>query len=191
MAWAQLNRPTGEPLRQSRLYLAVSRTSDPTGAYKTYIFNTTGAADVDQAGPRVPDFPHFAVDRYGLYINWQEFKIDENGNLDGFIGTAIVAVSKNALINGTGGTAPHRAQRFAIPFQTGFEFRVWPAYIPPGQTPVLANGGTEYFLSSNLGFDSFNQIAVWALTNTSSLATANPDLHLKMTVVDTLVYHFP
>jgi hypothetical protein len=191
MAWAQLNKTTGEPLRQSRLYLAVSRTSDPTGAYRTYTFNTTGAADVDQGGPRVPDFPHFAVDRYGLYINWQEFAIDKNGNLDGFIGTAIVAVSKSALINGGGGKPPGAVQRFALPFQTGFEFRIWPAYIPPGQTPVLANGGTEYFLSSNLGFDSFNQIAVWALTNTSSLATANPNLHLKMTVVDTRAYHFP
>jgi hypothetical protein len=188
VAWAQLNKPTGEPLRQSRLYLAVSQTSDPTGAYRTYTFNTTGAADVDQAGPRVPDFPHFAVDRYGLYINWQEFAIDKNGNLDGFIGTAIVAMSKSDLLNG--GPRPP-VQRFAIPFQTGFEFRIWPAYIPPGQTPVLANGGTEYFLSSNLGFDSFNQIAVWALTNTSSLNSANPNLHLKMTTVTTRVYHFP
>ena len=188
IAWAQLNKPTGEPLRQSRLYLAVSQTSDPTGAYKTYTFNTTGAADVDQGGPRVPDFPHFAVDRYGLYINWQEFAIDRNGNLDGFIGTAIVAMSKSDLLNG--GPRPP-VQRFAIPFQTGFEFRIWPAYIPPGQTPVLANGGTEYFLSSNLGFDSFNQIAVWALTNTRSLNSANPNLHLKMTTVNTRVYHFP
>jgi hypothetical protein len=191
MAWAQLNKPTGEPLRQSRLYLAVSQTSDPTGDYKTYTFNTTGAAELDQAGPRVPDFPHFAVDHFGLYINWQEFAIDQNGNLDGFIGTAIVAVSKSALINGGGGKPPGTVQRFGLPFQTGFEFRIWPAYIPPGQTPVLANGGTEYFLSSNVGFDSFNQIAVWALTNTSSLATDNPHLHLKMTVVDTLGYHFP
>lgn len=191
MAWAQLNKTTGEPLRQSRLYLAVSRTSDPTGSYKTYVFNTTGAADVDQAGPRVPDFPHFAVDRYGLYINWQEFAIDKNGNLDGFIGTAITAVSKSALIFGGGGKPAGPVQRFALPFQTGFEFRIWPAYLPPGQTPVLANGGTQYFLSSNLGFDSFNQIAVWALTNTSSLLTANPNLHLKMTTVNTRVYHFP
>jgi hypothetical protein len=191
MAWSQLNKRTGEPLRQSRLYLAVSRTSDPTGDYKTYTFDTTGAADVDQGGPRVPDFPHFAVDRYGLYINWQEFAIDENGNLDGFIGTAIVAVSKDALINRAGGAPPRRVQRFGLPFQTGFEFRIWPAYIPPGQKPVLANGGTEYFLSSNIGFDSFNQIAVWALTNTSSLATANPNLQLKMTVVNTFTYRFP
>jgi hypothetical protein len=189
MAWSQLNKTTGEPLRQSRLYLAVSKSSDPTGQYRTYTFNTTGAADLDKGGPRVPDFPHFAVDRYGLYINWQEFAIDENGNLDGFIGTAIIAMSKSALING-GNTRPP-VQRFALPFQTGFEFRIWPAYIPPGQTPVLANNGTEYFLSSNLGFDSFNQIAVWALTNTSSLNSANPNLHLKMTTVNTRVYHFP
>jgi hypothetical protein len=188
MAWAQLNTPSGAPLRQSRLYLAVSRSSDPTGAYKTYTFNTTGAADVDQGGPRVPDFPHFAVDRYGLYINWQEFAIDRNGNLDGFIGTAIVAISKSDLING--GARPP-VQRFALSFQTGFEFRIWPAYIPPGQTPVLANNGTEYFLSSNVGFDSFNQIAVWALTNTRSLNSANPNLHLKMTTVNTRVYNFP
>lgn len=191
MAWAQLNKPTGEPLRQSRLYLAVSKTSDPTGDYKTYTFNTTGAADLDQGGPRVPDFPHFAVDRFGLYINWQEFAIDKNGNLDGFIGTAIVAVSKSALINANGGRPPGVVERFALPFQTGFEFRIWPAYLPPGQAPVLAHGGTQYFLSSNLGFDSFNQIAVWALTNTSSLLTANPDLRLKMAVVNTRAYHFP
>src|SRR5436305_7228376 len=124
VAWAQLNTKAGVPLRQSRLYLAVSQTSDPTGAYATYTFNTTGAGDVDQQGPRIPDFPHFAVDRYGLFINWQEFKILPNGSFDGFIGTAIIAISKDALINGNGGSPPRRVQRFALPFQTGFEFRV-------------------------------------------------------------------
>jgi len=86
---------------------------------------------------------------------------------------------------------PRRVQRFGIPFQTGFEFRVWPAYIPPGQSPVLSNGGTQYFLSSNIGFNNGHQIAVWALTNTSSLTTASPNLRLKMTTVDTRAYHFP
>jgi hypothetical protein len=146
-AWAQLNTTAGEPLRQSRLYLAVSQTSDPRGAYATYTFNTTGANDVDQQGPRIPDFPHFAVDRYGLYINTQEFKITKTGGLDGYIGTAILAVSKAALINGGGGSAPRRVQRFAIPFSTGFEFRLWPAYLPPGQTPVLSNGGRNISLA--------------------------------------------
>ena len=185
------NPTTGAFLRQSRLFLAVSQSSDPRGAYATYTFNTTGAGDVDQQGPRVGDFPLLGIDRYGVYINTQEFKILRGGVIDGFIGGAILAVSKAALINGDGGPAPRRVQRFALPFQTGFEFRIWPAYIPPGQTPVLTNGGTEYFLSSNTLGNNGHEIAVWALTNTSSLNTPTPNVRLKMTVVDTRAYHFP
>src|SRR4030095_6345871 len=36
MAWAQLNKTTGEPLRQSRLYLAASQTSVTTGTEQTH-----------------------------------------------------------------------------------------------------------------------------------------------------------
>jgi hypothetical protein len=190
-AFAVLNTTAGAPLKQSRFYLAVSQSSDPRGSYATYTFDTTGAGDVDQQGPRLPDFPHIAVDRYGLFISWNEFKILNGGVYDGYIGAAVVAVSKAALINGGGGTPPRRVQRFALPFQTGFEFRVWPAYIPPGQSPVLTNGGTEYFLSSQVAGNNGHQIAVWALTNSSSLNTATPNLHLKMTVVNTRDYHFP
>jgi hypothetical protein len=191
VAWAALNTPAGVPQRQSRLYLAVSQSSDPRGDYATYTFNTTGAADVDQQGPRIPDFPHFAVDRYGLFINWQEFKITPSGGFDGFIGTAILAISKDSLLKGKGGFAPSRVQRFAIPLDTGFEFRIWPAYLPPGQSPVLSDGGTEYFLSSNINVNHANHIAVWALTNTSSLNTSSPNLSLKMTLVKTQDYSFP
>ena len=70
VAWAQLNTPSGVPIQQSRLYLAVSETSDPTGDYLVYTLNTTRAHDPDQGGPRVPDFPHFAVDHYGLFISF-------------------------------------------------------------------------------------------------------------------------
>ena len=128
MAWAQLNTRTGTPLRQSRLYLAVSQTDDPRGAYATYTFNTTGANAPDANGPRIPDFPHFAVDRYGLFVNWQEFRINPDGSFDGYIGTAILAVSKTALINRGGGGPPLRLELFRIPFSdTGFAFRLWPA----------------------------------------------------------------
>ena len=57
VAWAQLNTAAGVPIQQSRLYLAVSETSDPTGDYFVYTLNTTRAQDPDQGGPRVPDFP--------------------------------------------------------------------------------------------------------------------------------------
>jgi hypothetical protein len=190
VAWAQLNTATGVPLQQSRLYLAVSQTSDPTGAYLIYTLNTTLAKDPDQGGPRVPDFPHFAVDHNGLYISFNEFNITPEGNLDGFIDAAIVAVSKNDLIDGNGGTFP-RVVRFPLPFSSGFEFTVFPAYTPPGGGPLLANGGTQFFVSSHFVTNNEHTMAVWALTNTSSLDSANPNLDLRAVVVETQPYHFP
>ncbi len=190
VAWAQLNTATDVPLQQSRLYLAVSQTSDPTGAYLIYTLNTTLAKDPDQGGPRVPDFPHFAVDHNGLYISFNEFNITPEGNLDGFIDAAIVAVSKNDLIDGNGGTFP-RVVRFPLPFSSGFEFTVFPAYTPPGGGPLLANGGTQFFVSSHFVTNNEHTMAVWALTNTSSLDSANPNLDLRAVVVETQPYHFP
>jgi hypothetical protein len=190
VAWAQLNTATGVPVQQSRLYLAVSETSDPTGDYFVYILNTTLAHDPDQGGPRVPDFPHFAVDHNGLYISFNEFNITPEGNLDGFIDAAILAVSKNDLINGSGGTFP-RVVRFPLPFSSGFEFTVFPAYTPPGGGPLLANGGTQFFVSSHFVNTTEHTMAVWALTNTSSLDSANPNLDLRAAVVETQPFHFP
>lgn len=190
VAWAQLNTATGVPIQQSRLYLAVSETSDPTGDYFVYTLNTTRAQDPDQGGPRVPDFPHFAVDHNGLYISFNEFNITPEGNLDGFIDAAIIAVSKNDLINGSGGTFP-RVVRFPLPFSSGFEFTVWPAYTPPGGGPLLANGGTQFFVSSHFVNTTEHSVAVWALTNTSSLNSANPNLNLRAVAVETQPFHFP
>ena len=82
-AWAQLNTREGVPLQQSRLYLAVSQTEDPTGDYFIYVLNTTLANNPDKGGPRIPDFPHFAVDHYGLYISINEFGINPDGSFDG------------------------------------------------------------------------------------------------------------
>ena len=78
----------------SRLYLAVSQTSDPTETYSIYTLNTTLARDPDQGGPRIPDFPHFAVDHYGLYISINEFNITPDGNIDGFIDAVILAIPR-------------------------------------------------------------------------------------------------
>lgn len=189
-AWAQLNTATGVPLQQSRLYLAVSETSDPTSAYLIYTLNTTRAKDPDQGGPRIPDFPHFAVDHYGLYISINEFGINPDGSFDGLIDAAILAISKQDLINGSGGTFP-RVVRFPLPFSSGFEFTVFPAYTPPGGGPLLANGGTQFFVSSHFVTTSEHTLGLWALTNTKSLDTPTPDLNLSAIAVETQPYHFP
>src|SRR2546421_631693 len=190
VAWAQLNTATGLPLQQSRLYLAVSQTSDPTGTYSIYTLNTTLAHEPDQGGPRIPDFPHFAVDHYGLYISINEFNITPDGNIEGFIDAAILAISKNDLINGAGGSFP-RVVRFPLPFSSGFEFTVFPAYTPPGGGPLLANGGTQFFVSSHFVMTNEHTLAIWALTNTSSLDSATPNLDLSAIVVEVQPFHFP
>src|SRR3989440_12241061 len=190
VAWAQLNTATGLPLQQSRLYLAVSQTSDPTGTYSIYTLNTTLAHDPDQGGPRIPDFPHFAVDHYGLYISINEFNITPEGNFDGFIDAAILAISKNDLINGTGGSFP-RVVRFPLTSSSGFEFTVFPAYTPPGGGPLLANGGTPFFVRSHFVNNIEHSLAIWALTNTSSLNSATPDLNLDAVAVETQPFRFP
>jgi hypothetical protein len=189
-AWAQLNTREGVPLQQSRLYLAVSQTDDPTGDYFIYVLNTTLAHNPDGAGPRVPDFPHFAVDHCGLYISINEFKINPDGSLGDFIDAAILAISKQALINGGGGPFPP-VVRFPLPFSSGFEFTVFPAYTPPGGGPLLANNGTQFFVSSHFVNTTENSLGIWALTNTCSLDSPTPDLHLSAVVVNTQPFHFP
>ena len=189
-AWAQLNSREGVPLQQSRLYLAVSQTEDPTGDYSIYVLNTTRAHDPDGGGPRIPDFPHFAVDHYGLYISINEFGINPDGSFGGFIDAAILAISKQALISGGGGTVP-RVVRFLLPFSSGFEFTVFPAYTPPGCGPLLANNGTQFFVSSHFVNNTENSLALWALTNTRSLDFPTPNLNLSAVVVNTQAFHSP
>jgi hypothetical protein len=190
IAWAQLNNTAGHPLSQSRLYLAVSQTSDLTGSYSVYILNTTDANDPDGGGARVPDFPHFAVDHYGVFISFNEFAIDPaTGGLTFFIDAAITAISKQALVTGNGG-APPPVIRFALPYIFGYEFTVFPAYPAPDTGPILANGGTQYFVSSRSVNTTEHSLAAWALTNTSSLDAA-PALTLQAVAVNTLAYHFP
>ena len=188
-AWAQLNSREGVPLQQSQLYLAVSQTEDPTGDYFIYVLNTTLANNPDKGGPRIPDFPHFAVDHYGLYISINEFKINPDGTFGDFIDAAILAISKKDLINGGGPVS--RVVRFPLPFSSGFEFTVFPAYTPPGCGPLLANNGTQFFVSSHFVNTTENSLAIWALTNTRSLDSPTPDLHLSAVVVNTQAFHFP
>jgi hypothetical protein len=110
--------------------------------------------------------------------------------LDGFIDAAILAISKQALINGSGGPFPP-VVRFALPFSSGFEFTVWPAYAPPGGGPLLANNGTQFFVSSHFVTTTEHTLAIWALTNTRSLNFPLPDVNISAIVVDTQPYHFP
>ena len=185
---ADVNAATGAFSGRTHVYLAVSQTSDPVAVWNTFIIDTTNDGlngTPSHAGcPCLGDQPLIGADANGLYISTNEFPLFSNG----FNGAMVYALSKAALVAGSiGGTQALFLQTLA----EGTAYSVQPATTPPGDTFASANGGTEYFLSA-LDFNGTtdNRIAVWKLTNTSSLATT-PDLTMTSSLVTTVTYGQP
>jgi hypothetical protein len=181
---AQDEDALGNLLSSSHIYLAVSQTSDPTGAYNIYIMDTS---DVSNPGcPCLDDYPQIGADHYGFYISADEYSI-QNPNNPAFNDAKVLAISKADL---AGGNPTPKAFSFIVPFFTGYEFAIQPASTPPGASTDLASGGVEFFVSSYaVGFDS--NLAVWALSNTASLQGPSPNLLLLETTVPTLAHYAP
>ena len=164
--------------------IAVSQTNDPTGSWNVFMLDVTNNGDsVFGACPCFGDQPLLGADKNGIYVNTNAFTISTPHF---FRGTQIYAISKQALITGAPPTIT--AVRF---HDLAFGFSVQPATVPPGGSFETSNGGTEYFVSS-LDFTGTlaNHLAVWALTNTSSLNTT-PGLHLSFGFTTTEVYGQP
>lgn len=176
---------TGEFTGGSRLYLAVSATSDPTGTFAYFSLNTTNGDQTDTGCPCFDDFPHVGADANGFFVSTNRFSLFGPD----FNGAKIHAISKRALAraaDGSGGP-PQVTSINAGPVNGNPSFTVQPATVPPGGQFQ----GREYFLST-LNFDTVSDksIAVWALANTASLNRANPDLRLTRRVISSLEYTF-
>lgn len=161
--------------------IAVSKTSNPTGAWWIYEVDTTDIG--------LPDYPMIGTDANGLYISVNSFTFPDFE----FKGAYVYAVQKSALINpGTPPNIvlPNIVQIGSLLGDSGVGLQ--PATIPPGGAFCASGGGTEYFMST-LDLDSTldNQILVWALSNTSSLNNPVPNLTLARRVVNTQDYGFP
>jgi hypothetical protein len=171
---------TGALLGHSAIYLAVSQSSDPTLTWNIYSFDTT-----DNGNPGYPCFgdqPLIGADQNGFYVTTNEFSILGPE----FNGAQIYAISKTALESNTSPLVIHIP---GGPLAENISYSVQPATTPPNGTYESANGGTEYFMSA-LDFTGTldNRIAVWALTNISSLNTPSPSLMLSNVVIPSEVY---
>jgi hypothetical protein len=183
----------------NHLDLAVSNNGNPTGSWTVYRLpvqddGTQGTPNHGCTGLHPPffgnisnkptnpnacigDYPHIGADANGIYITTNEYSLFGND----FHGAQIYAFSKSAL-------AAHSATLNVTQFDThGLDngnsgFTIWPAIGANGVNST-ANNGTEFFLSSNaadeahgdgstVGPRTSNQLLVWSLTNTASLATA-------------------
>ncbi len=175
---AQANDAAGNPLPQSHEYIAVSQTGDPTGTYNVYSIDTTHAQRV--GCPCISDYPQIGADQYGFYISSGEYPYGSLRPID----ATILAISKASLASGASSPT---AFQFVLPITSGYEFSFQPATTPPGASYFVASGGLEYFVSSMATGDS--NLALWAMSNTSSLATANPNPALTRVTVPTLAYN--
>jgi hypothetical protein len=200
--------PTGALTLANHLDIAVSNTSNPTGAWTIYRIGVTNDGsnnpDPGNACPCLGDYPHIGADANGFYVTTNAYPW--NGN--GFNGAQIYAFSKAQLAARAASVSMVHLDTFGAvnaPSDAGTTqpgFTVWPAQSPANQFNT-DNGGTEYFLSSNAadeathpvaGFGgnyTSSQLVAWSLTNTSSLNSASPALSLSNKVLGVNRYAIP
>jgi hypothetical protein len=199
---------TGAFTTVNHLDLAVSQTSNPTGSWNIYRIDVTndgtntGGAN---PGPYLGDYPHIGADANGFYITTNAYPWCCNG----FSGAQIYAFSKAQLAAGAANVSMQHIDTSGMvnaPSQAGSTqpgFTLWPAQSPGTGSFDTGAGGTEYFLSSNAADEATNpvtgtggphtsqQLIAWALTNTSSLNGATPNLHLSNTILGVGQYGVP
>jgi hypothetical protein len=185
LQWAALNNSEDNALPESQEWIAVSQTSDPTGTWNVYSIDTTDTANpLCGSSGCLPDYPQIGADKYGFYICSNEYGIFDP--TVSFLDATILAISKAELATGVQKPALYR---FLIPDTGGVDFSIQPATTPPGGSYFLADGGVEYLVSSTS--TGGTGLAVWALSNTSSLGGTNPNLSLNLIATSTLTYAIP
>ena len=178
----------------NHLDIAVSQTADPTGAWNIYSLpvqnnGTQGTPDHGCSGSFcLGDYPHIGADANAIFLTTNEFSLFGPG----FNGAQIYAISKHALASGA-------ASANVVQFNAGDPsvpapaFTVWPAVSPPGQYQT-ANGGTEFFLSSDAVFydsGTSTTLWVWSVTNTSAIDSSPVALALNVYPVAVQQYAVP
>jgi len=190
------------PSVRSHTYIAVSKTSNPTGAWTIFRFDTTddglNGTPANQDCPCFGDQPLIGTDSNGFYVSNNEFSADT------FNGTQLYAISKTKLAakaSGAGGdlSVVHiDAGPYLQPFG-GTSYTLQPANRAYGDSDgddrdnQRLKHGIEYFMSAlQFGappYEEFdNRIAIWGLTNTSSLNTPAPNLSLYVSVIGSETY---
>lgn len=183
--------------------IAVSNTGDPTGPWTVYKVpaqndGTDGTpnhhctTDGSTPGPCFQDYPHIGQDAYGIYISTNEFDLFGPA----YRNAQVFAFSKKELADHPANLHLTLVENLTVAGTPGYT--VWPANSEMGQYEQR-NNGTEYFLSTIAGdgletgnpTGTNNKIALWALTNTSSLNTASPALRMRSTLIGSRTYIYP
>jgi hypothetical protein len=178
---------------KSHFLFAVSADNNPFHGFNVFSLDTTNDGDARfGACPCFGDQPLVGFDANGYYVSTNASALPPGP----FRGAQLYAFSKAALESAPSSTTPivvTAGQHFGNLNQAEtVGFSIQPAFVPPGGSFVSDNGGTEYFVSA-LGGDHRldNRLTVWAMMNTSTLNTVNPDVSLVNDVIDTEAYGQP
>ena len=193
-----LDPSTGAFVPPFMVRIATSKTSTPTVNPSDWYFTTidvtndgTNGTPTHPGCPCVGDQPLIGADANGFYITTNEFPFFTSG----FNGAQIYALQKSALIAG----APPNIQRIegapiSPNYGEGIPYSLQPAVSPSAADFATGSGGTEYLLGAlefgKRPFTLDNRIAVWALTNTSSL-NSTPAITVSTKVIPSQVYGLP
>ncbi len=194
---------TGNFLGTNHLDLAVSQSSDPTGAFNIYRIpvqddGTQGTPNHGCSfGPCLGDFPHIGVDKNAVILTTNEYSLFGPE----FHAAQVYALSKQASVKGASSITVANFDTFGtVAGRPGFT--LWPANGPAGVFESAAHG-TEYFLSSTAADEvncpTFNctgggtstNVVLWALTNTASLNSSTPALALNYRGLNSELYAIP
>jgi len=148
--------------------------------------------------PCLPDQPLIGLDSNGLYISTNEFSVFGNG----FNGSQLYGISKQKLAAAADGATGAiyvgyvNAGGLATPDVGGVWYSVQPASYTPNEddsgynAEASAHNGVEYFLSALEFFGvGDTRVALWALTNTNSLQTNNPQLGVQIKTITTQTFY--
>ncbi|OLD73982.1 MAG: hypothetical protein AUF61_00325 [Chloroflexi bacterium 13_1_20CM_66_33] len=196
----------------NHLDIAVSQTASPLGTWTIYRIpvqddGTMGTPNhhcttspyvitPDNPNACIGDYPHIGADANGFYITTNEYALFGPE----FHGAQLYALSKRALARNDSSVGLTQISTQGLD-NGNSGFTLWPA-VAPADHYATANRGTEYFLSSNaadeahgdgtaIGPRTSKQLLVWSLTNTASLDSASPTIHLSHSVLGVGRYAFP
>jgi len=152
---------------KSFIYIAVSQTSDPRGAYNIFKLDISDANDSSKPQcPCLGDQPYLGADANSVWIT-----VNEYGPLGSFgtsYGAELYAIPKGQLL------ANPPVAIVVFPYSTSSggadnDDSVQPAMVP-GSTYDTNNGGTEYLMEAYAS----GTLRVFAATQTDRLSTGTP-----------------
>jgi hypothetical protein len=181
--------------QRGHVLIAISQTSDPTGAWNLYSLDTSddglNGTPAHTQCPCLGDQPLLGANADGVFIDTNEFQ----NNAQGFFnGGQMYALGRERLESGA--SSVRFVHLDVGPVPTGdpnlpFWGSIQPATAldPRHDTELYMTGGPEDQFQNNAPLD--NRIAVWSLTGTRSLNGDDPDVALHHVVLTSETYGLP